>query len=96
MLATFTTSERSAGAIGSIGSLLFAAMGGCWWPSFLYPEWLQNFTKIIPHAWATEGFNKIMLFGASFGDAVPSMIALLVFTLAFGVIGIWRFRTSAV
>jgi ABC-2 type transport system permease protein len=94
MLATFTRTERSAGALGSIASLLFAAMGGCWWPAFLYPEWLQNFTKIIPHAWATEGFNKVMLFGANFGDAVPSMLALIIFTLAFSAIGIWRFRTG--
>ncbi len=94
MLATFMKTERSAGALASIASLLFAAMGGCWWPAFLYPEWLQNFVKVIPHAWATEGFNKIMLFGANFGDVLPSMLALAVFTLAFGVIGIWRFRTS--
>ena len=94
MLATFTRSERSAGAISNIASLLFAAMGGCWWPAFLYPEWLQKFTKIVPHAWATEGFNKIMLFGANFGDVLPSMLALLIFTLAFGAIGIWRFRTG--
>ncbi len=95
MLATFCRTERSAGAIGSIASLLFAAMGGCWWPSFLYPEWLQNFIKIIPHAWATEGFNKIMLYGANFGDAWSNMLALAVFALAFSAIGIWRFRTSS-
>jgi ABC-2 type transport system permease protein len=96
MLATFVKTERSAGALGTIVSLLFAPLGGCWWPLFLYPQWLQNFTKIIPHAWATEGFNKLMLFGASFGDAAPNMLALAGFSVIFGVIAVWRFRTSAV
>jgi len=62
-----------------ITSLTLAPLGGCWWPSFLYPDWLQNVARITPHAWATSGFNKLMLFGADFGDVVPSMAALAVF-----------------
>jgi ABC-2 type transport system permease protein len=95
MLATFTRTERSAGALGSITALVLAPLGGCWWPLFLYPQWLQNIAKISPHAWAVGGFNKLMLFGAGFGDAAPEMLALLGFGVIFGLIGVWRFRTSA-
>ena len=95
MLATLAGTIRSAASLAVITSLLLAPLGGCWWPSFLYPEWLQNIAKITPHAWATTGFNKLMLFGANFGDAVPSMLALLVFTVIFSAIAAWRFRTSA-
>ena len=95
MLATLARTMRSANSLAVLTSLLLAPLGGCWWPFFLYPEWLQNIAKITPHAWATTGFNKLMLFGANFGDAVPSMIALLVFAIIFGAIAIWRFRTSA-
>jgi len=95
MLATLARTIRSAASLAVLTSLLLAPLGGCWWPLFLYPEWLQNIAKITPHAWATEGFNKLMLFGADFGDAVPSMVALLVFTVIFGVIAVWRFRTDA-
>jgi ABC-2 type transport system permease protein len=62
---------------------------------FLYPEWIQNFAKITPHAWATTGFNKLMVFGAGFGDAFPSMLALVIFAVIFGALAVWRFRTSA-
>jgi ABC-2 type transport system permease protein len=96
MLATLVRTIRSAASLAVITSLLLAPLGGCWWPSFLYPEWLQNVSKIVPHAWATEGFNKLMLFGASFGDVWSSMVALVVFTAIFGGISIWRFRTGAV
>ncbi len=95
MLATLANTMRSASSLSVIFSLLLAPLGGCWWPFFLYPEWLQNFAKVTPHAWATQGFNKLMVFGADFGDVVPSMIALLVFTIIFGGIAVWQFRTSA-
>jgi ABC-2 type transport system permease protein len=95
MLATLAKTIRSATSLAVITSLLLAPLGGCWWPAFLYPEWLQNIAKITPHAWATTGFNKLMVFGADFGDTVPSMLALLVFTVIFGAIAIWQFRTSA-
>jgi len=95
MLATLAKTVRSASSLAVLTSLLLAPLGGCWWPLFLYPQWLQTFAKISPHAWATEGFNKLMLFGAGFSDAGSSMIALVVFMVIFGSIAIWRFRTSA-
>lgn len=95
MLATLARTMRSAASLAVITSLLLAPLGGCWWPSFLYPAWLQNVAKITPHAWATTGFNKLMLFGASFGDAVSSMIALAVFAAIFGAIAVLQFRTSS-
>ena len=95
MLATLARTQRSASSLAVITSLVLAPLGGCWWPLFLYPQWLQNIAKVTPHAWATTGFNKIMVFGASFGAAVPNMIALLVFTAVFGLIAVWRFRAAA-
>jgi ABC-2 type transport system permease protein len=95
MLATLAKTVRSASSLAVLASLLLAALGGCWWPLFLYPPWLQTIAKISPHAWATEGFNKLMLFGAGFSDAGTSMIALAVFAVIFGSIAIWRFKTSA-
>jgi len=37
-----------------------------------------------------------MLFGADFSAVVPEMLALAGFAVAFGIIAVWRFRTSAV
>ncbi len=96
MLATLVKTRRSAGALANITSLILAPLGGCWWPLFLYPQWLQTIAKITPHAWATDGFNRLMLYGSDFSSAVPNMVALFVFAVIFGVIAVWRFRTSAV
>lgn len=96
MLATLAKTRRSAGALANLTALILAPLGGCWWPLFLYPDWLQTIARVTPHAWATTGFNKLMVYGADFGAAVPEMLALLVFTVIFAVIAALRFRTSAI
>jgi len=96
MLAAVVRTQRSAGALANLFALVLAPLGGCWWPLFITPDWMQFLAKFTPHGWATTGFNKLMVFGAEFGDVVPEMLALLGFAILFLVIGIWRFRTSAV
>ena len=96
MLATLVKTERSANSIAVLTSLVLAPLGGCWWPLFILPRWMQALAKITPHGWANTGFNKLMLFGADFGDVVPEMLALIGFAVLFGIIGVWRFRASAV
>ncbi len=96
MLATVARTQRSASSIALLTSLVLAPLGGCWWPLFITPRWMQFIAKITPHGWATTGFNKLMLFSADFSAVVPEMLALLGFMVAFGIIAVWRFRTSAV
>jgi ABC-2 type transport system permease protein len=95
MLATLVKTERGASALGVLCSLVLAPLGGCWWPLFIVPGWMQFLAKITPHGWANEGFNNLMIFGAKGSDVVWQMVALLVFTLVFILIAVARFRTSA-
>jgi len=96
MLATLVKTQRSAGSIAVLTSLVLAPLGGCWWPLFILPKWMQALAKITPHGWAMTGFNKLMLFGADFSAVVPEMLVLIGFAVVFGIIAVWRFRTSAV
>lgn len=96
MLATLVRTQRSAGSVATLTSLVLAPLGGCWWPLFILPGWMQTLGKVTPHGWANTGFNKLMLFGAEFGDVVPEMLVLAGFTVVFGAVAIWKFRTSAV
>ncbi|MFC1986552.1 ABC transporter permease [Chloroflexota bacterium] len=96
MLATLAKTQRSAGSIALITSLVLAPLGGCWWPLFITPRWMQFIAKITPHGWATTGFNKLLVFSTDFSATVPEMLALLCFTAAFSIVAVWRFRTSAI
>ena len=94
MLASLVQTERSGDSAGVLASLVMAPIGGCWWPLFITPAWMQSLAKLTPHGWANTGFNKLMLFGAEFGDVLLEMAALIVFALAFVAVALWRFRLS--
>lgn len=94
LLATLAKTDRSASALGVLASLVLAPLGGCWWPLFITPMWMQTMAKFTPHGWANDGFNKLMLFGATGSDVTINMLALLGFTVVFVVVAVLRFRTS--
>ncbi len=96
MLGTLIKTERAASSIGVLASLILAPLGGCWWPLFITPRWMQNMALFTPHGWATTSFNKLLLYGGNFHDVIPGMLALAGFGLAFAVIAVTRFRTSSV
>ena len=95
MLASFVADIKTASMAGVLVSLTLAPIGGCWWPLFITPEWMQSLAKLTPHGWANGAFNKLMLFGAEFGDVSQELIALTAFGVAFLVIALWKFRLSA-
>ena len=94
MLSTLVKTDRAASALGVLCSLLLAALGGCWWPLFIEPQWMQFLAKITPQGWANDGFNKLMLFGGTIGDVFWQMLALVAFAAAFIIIAVINFRTS--
>ena len=95
LIASFIQEAKSASMAGVLASLTLAPIGGCWWPLFITPDWMQTLAKITPHGWANTGFNKLMLFGAEFADVVAEMLALLIFAVLFAAVALWRFRTSS-
>jgi ABC-2 type transport system permease protein len=95
MLATLVKTERSASSIGVLASLILAPLGGCWWPLFITPRWMQFLAKFTPHGWATTGFTKLLVFGADFKAVVPEMLMLGVFAVVFAAVAVLRFRTEA-
>ena len=95
LLASMVRSVQAAGSAGVLASLVLAPIGGCWWPLFIAPQWMQSLAKLTPHGWANGGFNKLMLFGAEAGEVTQEFAALAAFGAAFLAIALWRFRTAA-
>ena len=95
LLASFVRSVQAAGSAGVLTSLVLAPIGGCWWPLFIAPQWMQALAKLTPHGWANVGFNKLMMFGAEAGEVTQELAALAAFGVAFLAIALWRFRTAS-
>ena len=94
LMATMIRTERTADAAGVLVSMMLAPIGGCWWPLFIAPEWLRSLALLTPHGWANTGFNKLMLFGAEFGDVMPEFAALAGMGAVFIALAMWRFRSA--
>ncbi len=91
-IAAFGKTPEAARGIAIFATMIMVMLGGAWMPSFMFPQWLQKFTILIPTRWAVDGFEAMTWRGLGFDAALPSMAALMGFTLLFGGLAVWRFR----
>ena len=80
LLGAIVNNAAQASVVGWIGSMVLAAVGGCWWPAELMPEWMQTAAHAFPTTWAMDGFHALI----SFGHGVDGVILPAVVLLGFG------------
>lgn len=76
ILGNFGKSEGQLIAIGVILTNVLAAIGGCWWPIEITPEWAQKASLLMPTGWAMGAMHKLVSFGDSPLSALPHLLAL--------------------
>ena len=92
-LATFTRTLAQASVIGTLAAVVLAPLGGAWWPLDIVPQTMNVAGHIIsPIAWAMDAFNGMIYYGKGLADILPYLGVLLLYTVVFFVIGVWRFR----
>ena len=91
-VATVARSLQAATTIGVSIGLLFAAMGGSWWPIYVMPSWMQTVARLTPHAWANSAFSRLLLFAAPPTAVAAEVGVLLLFAVGFGWFAVSRFR----
>lgn len=94
VIASLVRDPRAARSAGILTSLILAPLGGCWWPLFTTPRWMQSLAKLTPHGWANDAFNRLILFGAEFADVSGAVVALFGFTAIFLALALMRFRMA--
>lgn len=72
--------------------LVAAAAGGALVPLFLLPDWLRVLSPAVPHYWAMDASQRVMLLNEGVADVLPDVGALLAFAAVFFAAGLWRFR----
>lgn len=91
-MGTFIKSEGQASGLSIMFGMVFALMGGCWYPLELFPPGIQNSVKILPTTWAMQGMLDLVLRGGGLSDVLPEAVVLVGFAVIFFSIGVWRFR----
>ncbi len=95
LIAAFGKTPEAARGIASFATLIMVMLGGAWIPSFMFPQWVQKVTVLVPTRWAIDGFDAMTWRGLGMDAAFSSMGVLLAFTLLFGSVAIWKFRREA-
>lgn len=91
-LGTFIKTEGQATGISIMFGMVFALLGGCWYPLELFPPAVQNAVRILPTTWAMQGMLDLVLRGKGFVDILPEAGVLLGFAAIFFTVGTLRFR----
>jgi ABC-type multidrug transport system permease subunit len=72
--------------------LPMAALGGCWWPLEITPDYMQKAAHLMPTAWALDGLHQLITFGGGFAQVWPVIGVLAAYGLAANLAAVKFFR----
>jgi len=91
LIAAIGKTPEATRGLAIFATLIMVMLGGAWVPSFIFPEWLQTASLVVPTRWAVDGLDAMTWRGLGFGAAIGPIAALLFFRALFAAIAIWRF-----
>jgi len=59
-----------------------AALGGCWWPLEIVPDFVKRLAHLVPTGWAMDALHQLITFGGGFAKAKGAIGVLFLFGLA--------------
>ncbi len=92
LVSAIARTESQAAGLSVILILTMSALGGCFVPRFIMPDWLRTLGLITPQAWALDAYQDLLVRGYGLREVLPQVGALLGFASLFFGIGVWRFR----
>jgi ABC-2 type transport system permease protein len=92
LIAALGRTPEATRGIAVVATLLLVMLGGAWVPTFVFPEWLQSATLVVPTRWAIDGFEAMTWRGLDGGAAIAPIAVMLAFSAAFGWIAVRRFN----
>jgi ABC-type multidrug transport system permease subunit len=92
MLGGIANSDEQLNALG-IGTILtMSALGGCWWPLYLEPEWMQRLADLTITKWAMQLLTGVLLQGRGWRDVGSGIGWLTAFALTSFAVGLAGYR----
>jgi len=77
--------------------MALSALGGCWWPQSMQPEWMSRIAPAVFTSWAMRGLNDLILReGGLAAIALPTVVLLAYGAVTmFAGVHLFRVRHSA-
>lgn len=92
LVAAFARDANQANIVGSVVTLLFAALGGNFVPAQNFPPFLEQLSKISINRWALDGFSDLTLFGLGLSDVLLEAGVLLGLSIVLVGLALWQFQ----
>lgn len=94
LIGTLFRNAEQAGGVAVMLGLGLAALGGCMLPLQLFSPTLQKVAHITPHAWAVDGFAKLVQEGGGVVDILPELGVLAAYAAVLLLVASWRLRVA--
>ncbi len=92
LIAAYGKTPESARSLAIFATLIMVMLGGAWVPAFMFPQWLQTATLVVPTRWAVDGLDAVTWRGLPLDAALPAIGMQLGFAILFGGLALWKFR----
>jgi ABC-2 type transport system permease protein len=92
LVQTLARTEAQAASYGSMVGMIFALIGGNFFPLFQMPVVIQRLSALTPNGWALRGFTDVAYDGAKLTNLGPNLAAMAAFVIVCGTIGAYRAR----
>jgi len=92
LLGSLAKTDSQAANLGAFATMTLAALGGCWWPIEVAPDWMQQLQMFTPTGWTMDALHKLISFGMPWQSALPHMAILIAATFLVGWAAAKRFR----
>ena len=92
MIAALGKTVEGTRGFSIMATLIMVMLGGAWAPTFIFPQWLQKVTVVVPTRWAMDGIEGFTWRGFDISAAWLPVGMLLLFTLVFGIVAVTQFR----
>ena len=92
LLGSLARTDSQAANFGAFATMTLAALGGCWWPIEVAPEWMQQIQMLIPTGWTMDALHRLISFNMPWNDVLPHLAILLGTSVFIGWVASRRFR----
>lgn len=96
IITSHATSISQANGIATLLILVMSAVGGSWFPTFLFPDWLQVVSKFTLTYWSVEAFQQILWRQAELSSITFNLIVLIIISFVFNFYAIARFNRGKI
>lgn len=92
LLGSLANTEGQASGLGVFAANGLAALGGCWWPIEITPQWMQIIQKLTPTGWTMDAMHKLISFQSGAASVIPQLALLLAATAVIATLAARRFQ----